>query len=172
MAIKANAIPESAGDDLRRVFAAFTPDRPDAGCWEWQGTRVGSRRNLSGYGQVRYGGTYFVAHRVSWVLHRGPIPAGMLVCHRCDNPPCVRPDHLFLGTAADNAHDREAKGRRRGGARGGSLNFRAKVTEEQVREARRRRAQGATCVAIAADLGLSKGAVVQMTNGRTWRNVA
>lgn len=78
------------------------------GCWEWQGHLA------SGYGALR--GQYpdqrmVKAHRVSWEIHFGPIPTGMFVCHHCDNPPCVRPDHLFLGTNTSNMRDRERKGR-------------------------------------------------------------
>lgn len=77
-------------------------------CWVW--TRS---TNGSGYGQITMprAGAPMLAHRVSWLLHYGPIPAGLFVCHRCDNPPCIRPEHLFLGTNRDNSRDMGAKGR-------------------------------------------------------------
>lgn len=75
-------------------------------CLEWQASR-----NRKGYGQVRYDGKNDGAHRVAWVLEHGPIPDGLYILHRCDNPPCVAVEHLFLGTAADNMADKMAKGR-------------------------------------------------------------
>ncbi len=77
-------------------------------CWEWQGAH-----DPRGYGFIGApgGGKNLLAHRVSWELHNGAIPQGRYVLHRCDNPRCVRPDHLFLGTHADNMADRQAKGR-------------------------------------------------------------
>jgi hypothetical protein len=80
------------------------------GCWLW----TGSRRPPGGYGQFRSANQQMVStHRFSWELHNGLIPPGLCVCHRCDNPACVRPDHLFLGTMLDNNRDMMAKGRDR-----------------------------------------------------------
>lgn len=93
--------------DLARLLAKVEPE-PNSGCWIW----VGSRFPYMGYGRVKDGGRERLAHRVSWELAtQAPVPDGMAVLHRCDNPPCVNPDHLFLGTLTDNNVDRMHKGR-------------------------------------------------------------
>ena len=85
---------------------------PESGCWHWTGAM-----NPSGHGVLGRGGRNHGAHRVSWQLHHGDIPKEMHVCHHCDNPRCVNPDHLFLGTAADNVADMVRKGRQAKGPR-------------------------------------------------------
>ena len=80
---------------------------PDA-CWPWTGCL-----QSMGYGATHIGRKYTLAHRASWVWLRGDIPDGMFVCHRCDNPRCCNPAHLFVGTAQDNTDDMLAKGRAR-----------------------------------------------------------
>jgi HNH endonuclease len=81
-------------------------------CWEW----TGSTRHF-GHGHLNVSGRRVLAHRFSWELANGPIPPGLQINHHCDNPPCVRPDHLYLGTQADNTRDRVERGRSRGGRR-------------------------------------------------------
>ena len=76
-------------------------------CWLWTGTRTKS----GGYGILSIDGKYARTHRISFEIHKGKIPAGMHVCHKCDNPPCVNPEHLFLGSHLDNMKDMGRKGR-------------------------------------------------------------
>jgi hypothetical protein len=140
-------------------------------CWEWTGAIKDN-----GYGTITRGGRsqgHVYAHRASWEMAFGAIPAGMDICHRCDNRRCVRPDHLFVGTTADNLADMRTKGRANDPARGsrGDRNGRARLTWEQVREIRRRWAAGEQQRSLAREFGLGSTTVGHIVHGRHWREL-
>lgn len=135
------------------------------GCWTWTGSLATVR-----YGRINLGGgVRILAHRFSYELHCGKVPCGLFVCHHCDNKACVRPDHLFLGTSADNSADMVAKGRNP--CQKGEMNPRAKLTDDMVRVIRKRRDSGEPLMAIAKDFGVTKGLISQIGVRKIWRHV-
>ena len=147
---------------LQERFEKYVSPEPNTGCWLWTGTGTG------GYGLIRYGRKMVRAHRVSWLLHRGD-PGRLHVLHRCDVPACVNPDHLFLGTHAENMRDMAKKGR--SGAPCGEQQGGAKLTAEKVREIRRMRTEGASYVDLAPLFGVSDVQVRNIALRRSWRSV-
>lgn len=91
---------------MRARFWAKVPDRPEEGCWEWKASK-----GFRDYGKFRIGPTYMAAHRVAYYLAFGPFDESLLILHTCDNPSCVKPSHLDIGTQADNNLDKMKKGR-------------------------------------------------------------
>lgn len=123
-------------------------------CWLWIGARRGGRKNQ--YGNWRGN----MAHRVSWVMANGrAVPDGMFICHTCDVPLCVRPDHLFLGTASDNARDMFRKRR----------SPLSSISMETARAIRSIVASGVRQSEVASSLGLSRPTVCEIVNGRRWK---
>lgn len=137
---------------------------PNGDCWVW--TAGKGRR---GYGKTTIQDRTVSTHRYIWTETNGPIPAEMCVCHKCDNPPCVRPDHLFLGTVRENSHDMHAKGR---GRRGAAINT-AVLNDAKVLAIRRMHQSGIfdTQRQIADLFGISETIVSQIVTGRTWRHL-
>ena len=133
------------------------------GCWEWQGAR-----GPKGYGITTASGHPYNkrAHRVSYEKAHGTFPPEMLVCHTCDNPPCVNPEHLFLGTYADNSDDKVAKGRHPHGESHG----RAKITEADVVAIREKYAV-MTGKELAAQYGMSLRQIMNIVHRKQWVNV-
>lgn len=136
-------------------------------CWIWTG-----KCSRAGYGYLRLETRKPVyAHRLSWALNVGPIPDGLCVLHRCDNPPCVRPDHLFLGTQAENMADMASKKRSRGAGLRGSRNGLAKLTESDVVEIRRAVAGGTQQCVVAERLGVSRSIISNVVRRETWTHI-
>lgn len=132
------------------------------GCWVWAAAKSGS-----GYGHIRSRGKLLQAHRVSWMIHYGEIPDGAFVLHHCDNPPCVRPDHLFLGNDASNTADKVSKGRQ--SVTWGEACGNAKLTESEVREIRS--ICGLPIKSIASAFGVSKSTVFAIRARRIWAHL-
>lgn len=144
-------IRELTSGDRARFEAKFVRRE---GCWEWAAFRSGY-----GYGKFGVGRKVFPAHRVSYTLYAGTIPDGLCVLHRCDNPPCVNPDHLFLGTKADNSRDMSLKGRS-----GGT----PKLTPDQVKEIRM---DARKQTSIAKDYKIDQSQVSHIKSFQQWRLV-
>lgn len=130
-------------------------------CWEWRGYV-----DQDGYGWCKRFGEV-LAHRVAYVAFKGEIPAGLEVCHACDNPSCVNPAHLFAGTAADNQRDKVDKQRQ---ARGES-HGRRKLCGSQVLDIRARMASGADKHALAAEFGVTYQAINAIVKRKVWKHV-
>lgn len=135
-------------------------------CWLW----TGYIERADGYGRYYLEGSRrkVGAHRIAYELTYGPVPANLYICHHCDNPPCVRPDHLFVGSQADNVADCIDKDRFVSGERNGM----AKLTEADVRAIRERYQQGGvTHQQLANELGVTKTLVGLIVRGKVWKNL-
>lgn len=171
------------------LFWALVAKVAPSECWIWQGQCIKDQ----GYGFFFLRKGEFRAHRIAWLLTYGEIPKGLCVCHRCDNPPCVNPNHLFLGTALDNIRDRHSKGRSAAGnASGrrrhperftksrfplghtlgqGERNVAAKLKECDVINIRRLYAKGTSQPALARRFNVKQSAISKVVLRRSWRHI-
>ena len=144
---------------------------PPAFAWGKGGEIFGNLVRERTNGRINIKRVARLAHRVSWELHNGPIPKGAQVCHHCDNPACVRPDHLFLGDHLANARDRDAKGR--SANLHGERNPKAKLTEADVREIRRiwDSSPRHSMMGLPEQFGVSQSAIQFIVHRRSWKHV-
>lgn len=146
---------------------------PEGDCLVFTGTKT-----EQGYGRINVAGKQVGAHRVAWELVHGPVPAGLCVLHRCDNPPCCRVEHLFLGTVATNNADRATKGRSKGTfpagnahpakQRAGERHWCARLSDEAVAAIRRERAAGESTTSLGARFGVHPATISRIARG-VWR---
>lgn len=149
----------------------------DSECWNWIGSIA-----KNGYGKVRVNGGIQSAHRVAWFITYGEIPADMWVLHSCDNPRCVNPGHLWLGTTQDNTADRHRKGRDAKGLKNGRYthpetiprgegHHNAKLSDDAIRQIRKRRFMGVYLHVLAKEYGVVIRTITAIVSKRAWPHV-
>lgn len=149
------------GPMVLRFPQNFTKGKNDD-CWPWTGWF-----NSNGYGQIKDGNKALLAHRVSYALHVGDIPPGMCVIHRCDNPACVNPNHLRLGSKVENNLDKVVRDR----CSKGEETKNNKVLSHQITEIRNRRAAGETLASIGKSFGLGTSQVWRISRNESWAHI-
>ena len=152
-------------EELKRRFWSKVEIKNPSECWPWKRART-----IRGYGSFCLNSKNLNAQRALWIIEFGPIADGLCVCHKCDNPPCCNPDHLFLGTDADNMTDKTRKGRNNPavGERGGF----AKLTTEQVLEIRKVYSEGLeNQTQLGTRFGVNKRTIQKIVNFQRWKHL-
>lgn len=158
----------STADGVLESFVSRIAPSIETGCWEWTGGR--SRYGYGAMKQRAFSGmpNQAKAHRISFELFNGPIPEGMFVCHKCDNPGCVNPDHLFAGSAADNVHDCASKGRRADPLK---VKSNAKLTRVDVESILSKMIAGRCDSDLADEYGMTQASIFKIRRGDGWPDV-
>lgn len=161
--------PRSRKLSVEQRFNKFVvPSQCDQDCWRWKGTKYGM-----GYGQlsavINGRKTAISAHRLSYTLYVGTIPTGLCVLHKCDNPECTNPKHLFLGTPGDNVRDKHSKGRNTD--INGEKNAMAKLTEADIPVIIRLAKSGLSEKKIAEHVGVTHSTIGRVIRGQSWKHI-
>ena len=135
-------------------------------CWNWTACVRPQGYGMFGVQNAESKWKILASHRYSWELHNGPVPEGMCVCHSCDNPSCVNPDHLFLGTKNDNNQDKCRKGRQPRGEQNHS-----KLTEAQVIEIKEESKKGRSTYELGRVYGVDPSVISRINTGKKWKHV-
>ena len=147
---------------IEQRFWDKVPMREDGKCWLWHGAK-----DIKGYGVLRIGDMLIKAHRYAYQYVNGNISECEFVCHTCDNPSCVNPSHLWVGTHYDNMDDKIAKGRQHKPS--GDTNPNAKMTDDKILIVRDMINSGATCQSVADHFGVSRSCINHIKNNHTWK---
>lgn len=148
----------SDADFLKLAISERSIPEPNSGCWLWTAS------TNKGYGSFQHKNKSILAHRLSWEIVNGPIPDGLVACHKCDTPACINPDHIFLGTQKDNGIDMANKQRHAAGKRG----FGEKLTRLQAEKIR---ADPRTQAVIASSYGVSAALVSRIKGNLAWKPI-
>lgn len=161
-----NYIPTLTEKDIRRFFnkVLLPKDNNSDLCWEW-----GRSKNIGGYGNFDIKDFTYRAHRVSYFIHYKVDPLQLCVCHKCDNPSCVNPKHLFLGTDKDNVHDMHRKGRF--SKREGIFGTRSKLNVEQVSDIRDSFKSGISVVQLSKMYNVTTTLILNVIKNKTYKNI-
>ena len=143
-------------DRIAARLSLYSIPEPNSGCWLWT-----ANYDKGGYGRIKYKGRDIGAHRASWIIYRGSIPPGAFVCHKCDVPECINPDHLYLGNHRENMQDKCTRNRQ---ARGEG-NGQSKLTSEQVLQIK---SDPRIHRIIAASYGIHRVTVSKIKRGKKW----
>jgi hypothetical protein len=149
--------------ELDRFWAKVDVVLDETSCWDWN-----AARDKDGYGKIGAHRVTFKSHRLSWEYQNGPIPEGLCVCHKCDNPSCVRPDHLFTETAQKNNLDKELKNRQTRGTKNG-MHI---LTEEDVRSIRKMYSTGQhSQITLSEMYGVTQSCISKIVRNKRWLHV-
>ena len=164
--MQTNSIPNLTTEQKELFWSRVEVPFQPSDCWEWKGGR-----DKGGYGKLKLAGVWYKSHRIAYFLFDPTFDQSLLICHQCDNPSCVNPNHLFVGTSADNMRDMKEKGRDCGNKiRGGSLNPGAKLSEKDVIEIRSMY-PGTTQIEIAKKFGIHQATVSEIIRKVSWTQI-